>query len=911
MGNLAEGILRLLSLLLVFLLGFFSFFGVLLGVGLFAYKGLTYDRLVAWGIALPSTDEVIQNPEVSLTSMTIEKAIEEVSKVRAYGTEVTIDFLIERYGLVLPDDVLTYLPEALRSAPLSTLFTRDGILEVLHGIPVSMTYGLIPDGVLSPAAKDALSDKTFGDIIDHDLEYLLGDVRLGYLLAPLGVTYTYENGVYVEQYADPQNPTVLEVLAPLRVGEVLVNLKNQSDLLAVVSEDIGDALISQLLGPLSETNPIIGGILDGRTLNDIIVKDETTGEYSVNVFTLISNRTVGDLLGYEPVYYGGDPSTFIVGWTDGGTPVTGAILGLCFCNLGQIDSLGAFDYTAVLDGYYLGYALGCEATFDSEGNIVRWTQYGDAVAPYYRNLVFMTAAEVLSGDGLTPEAIFEGIYIGELMNAERVIDPLTGDVSWEKGGEKLTGVEAVMADKLVTDVMDGDLGTDDISIASILGLRSEELTVYPKDSDTPLLNADGDPVTRTVWIDEKTGAEADHILGAIASCSIDTISSVISTLKIGDVTGNFSAPRSGNPEKTDVYSGEIGTTAGGEKVYFATKATGVLKSLTDAPINDLSSAVDEIKIGDAMNFYEDDDGAWYEDADKTPLTGIQKVIAPKKIKELNTVMDEMVIGDAMNFYEDDDGAWYEDADKTPLTGIQKVIAPKKINELNTAMNDIKIGEIIGWTYVDGNPGYWLSSVDPVVPASGIMLNFADLTVNEMSDSEKVSNAVKNAKIGDAMGYYEDKNPSVWYTDATMTEKPSGIMGILADSKISEVQDKINETKIGELMGYYKNPDDNMWYEKETDEKPVSKIMNKISDAKLGTVGGVMDTLTLGDVLDDSAFAPPASGEIPSFFYLLRYTPDNGGETVFQGDIPVVQIGNACNQTFEFIQANPQVLTPAP
>jgi len=915
MGSLADGLLRLLSLLLVFLLGFFSFVGILAGVGLIAYKGVTYDRLVKWGgkfgLELPSTEAVIQNPEVSLTSMTIEQAIAEVSKVKSYGTEVTIDFLLTRYGIVLPQEVLSYLPAALREAPLATLFTKDGILEVLDGVPVSLIFDIIPDGVLSPAAKAELSDKTFGDVIDHDLEYLLGDVRIGYLMAPLGITYEYVDGVYVEQYADPSNPTVLEVVAPLRLGEVLVNIKNKSDLIAVVSEDIGNALLSQLFGPLASVNPLITDILGDYALNDIIVKDEETGEYDVNVFKLISNRQVGEILGYEPVYHNGDSSSFIEGWLENGEPLSGPKLGLAFCNLGEIDSITNLDYVSILDGFYVGYALSCVPTFDEDGNIIAWTQDGGEPEVYYKNVVGKTAGALIS-DGITPETLLEGIYIGELMGATPVRDPLTDEIDhWEKDGKTMTGVESVMADKLVSDVMNGEIGMDDISLSTVLGLRSEVYTVYLDGETTPMLDDGGNPITRTVWVDEETGDEADHILGAIANCSIDNISSIISTLTIGDVTGNFSLPKPGYPDEKIVYSGKIDT-VGGEKVYVVEKATGVLKALTDSPVNDISGAIDSVKIGDAMGLYEGDDSVWYKDAACTvPETGIQKALAPKTIGTIGDAMDDILVGDAMGYYYDEVGdKWYQDdAHTLAVTGIQKVLAPKKIGEIGGAMDEIKIGEIMGWEYITADPmdKHWISGYDASeneIPASGIMLNFADLTVNEMSDTDKVSGAVQNAKIGDAMGYYEDKSvsPSVWYTNSSKTAQPTGIMGVLADTKLSEVDTKINSTEIGTLMGNYQNPMDGKWYSDKSYSTPVTpQIMNKISDATLTNVGAVMNSLTLGDVLDNSCFEDDTE-----FLYYLRWQdPIEGWK--YRGEIPIDQMGNACNTTFSYVLGDPIVL----
>ena len=131
-------VVRLIVLILVFLLGFLSCAGAIVGVAYYAYKNVSVDT---FGI---NTDEYIdrEGAEVVLPSMTLEGLVNEYFAVSSLGDEVSIDFLVDRYGLLLPENVDGAIPDTIRVMPLTTVFSEEGVHEVLKCFYIGQFLGL-------------------------------------------------------------------------------------------------------------------------------------------------------------------------------------------------------------------------------------------------------------------------------------------------------------------------------------------------------------------------------------------------------------------------------------------------------------------------------------------------------------------------------------------------------------------------------------------------------------------------------------------------------------------------------------------------------------------------------------------------------------------------------------------------
>ncbi|MBQ8584142.1 MAG: hypothetical protein IJ488_06000 [Clostridia bacterium] len=140
-------VVRLIVLILVFLLGFLSCAGAIVGVAYYAYKNVSVDT---FGI---NTDEYIdrEGAEVVLPSMTLEGLVNEYFAVSSLGDEVSIDFLVDRYGLLLPENVDGAIPDTIRVMPLTTVFSEEGVHEVLKCFYIGNFIGLESEEIVDAA----------------------------------------------------------------------------------------------------------------------------------------------------------------------------------------------------------------------------------------------------------------------------------------------------------------------------------------------------------------------------------------------------------------------------------------------------------------------------------------------------------------------------------------------------------------------------------------------------------------------------------------------------------------------------------------------------------------------------------------------------------------------------------------
>ena len=225
MRGTATVLTKVLALLLSFILGFVSFAGILFGAGYFVYSTLSIDTLNQYGAGIETEDFIDPDAEISLTAMTIQGLIEEIQALSDLGETVNIDMLIERYGLILSEDVDKAIPPSLRDVPLANLFGENGMEILLENIEVDYILSLIPEGIITDPMIESMHGKTLAHIVEMDMGYLFNGVDLGFIV---GVTYVKNEatGEYEVVFEDPDNPTFLELLAPLDIGAVLSQDEN-------------------------------------------------------------------------------------------------------------------------------------------------------------------------------------------------------------------------------------------------------------------------------------------------------------------------------------------------------------------------------------------------------------------------------------------------------------------------------------------------------------------------------------------------------------------------------------------------------------------------------------------------------------------------------------------------------------
>ena len=297
---------RIVALCLAFVLGFFSAFGAIAGGIYLAYSKISVDKINEWcedlniGFRIP-TDKIV-NPDADkpITSLTMQALLQEVQTIK--DSTFTLNQMIERYGLILPEDIVDKVPDPIMNGiPFTALFSAEGVDTIMENVTVTDVLAMIPEdiagSIVSDPMRDALSDNTLADIVEMNMGHIFNGIELGYIT---GVHYEKnEDGTYYVVLEDPDNPTIMELIAPLDLGGILTAVSNgEGDVFEVIDHSIGDVAIKSLLGSFMSEVMALSNIIGEATLGDLLVENEETGRYELDIMVLMKDKQIGLLLGY-------------------------------------------------------------------------------------------------------------------------------------------------------------------------------------------------------------------------------------------------------------------------------------------------------------------------------------------------------------------------------------------------------------------------------------------------------------------------------------------------------------------------------------------------------------------------------------------------------------------------------------
>ena len=739
---------RIVALCLAFVLGFFSAFGAIAGGIYFAYSSVSLEKLNEWseklfGQGIPLDEFVDQEADTPATSLTIQDLLSEIQQIKA--DKLTLEKMIEKYGLIIPQDVIDKMPTpVLNEIPFSLLFSEEGVELMMQKVTVADIIAMIPEDIASSLnsdpAREAFSDNTLAEVVEKDIGYIFDGVQLGYIT---GVTYVLdENGVYQPVMEDPDNPTLVEIVAPLDLGGILSAVASgEGDVLEVIENSIGDVAINSIFGTFMSDIAMLSNLLGEATLADVIVANPDTNKYEIDIMKAMDGRKVGSLLGYTEVETT-DPETLEVSY-------------------GWIDDNGS----------------------DVKGISAKLSE----------------------------------IYIVDFMNGTASIDTLM----------------------------------DDLIIADVLGYeKSEKLPAFMHD------NLENQIILETdikIWYSD--GAPADKMMNAFADKTVTELGNSISDLLLAEILGYCMY-------NGEWYLWEVQSVNGSDAIVLS-PGTPIMSEIADTPIGDMSNIEDEIReieIGILLGYESicDEDGEhlfWStgvdENGEHIEPSGITATIADLTIKELSdgdtlqTTIDDTTIADVMGYTKNsEDGKWYKDG--AEVTGPMAALAESKVGELSNDMNTMSIGKLIGHTPIyttdsEGNEIFSHWEDDEGNPVEGVMGAFVDLSIEDMKDNEKVTNAIQDVQVSDALGLkYID---GVWYNSDGVT-KTTGIMSAIADVKIKDLSDEMQNVTVGEMLGLYEK--DGVLYD--SDDKEASSVVVALADTSVGNLNSGLNTLKVGEIL---------------------------------------------------------------
>ena len=932
--KVSRGFLKFLALFLVFIIGFLSCAGTLVLGGWHIYKNVSYEKLQSWGLPLPSADQLLDShADVRLTSLSMEQLLAEIQVLSTLGDRLSVELLVQRYGVKLPEPIESLLPPALMEVSLQTLFSPSGIQYVLDNTETEFLFAFLPEGILSEPAKDAIREYKLSTLMGGDFSALLQNVKIGYFL---GVTYEKRgDGDYELVYADPASPTVMELIAPLSLGKVLDAVSGGGDVLAVVKADIGDCELSALLGGVEEP---MASLFEGKTLGDLIVPDSETGMYKVDMEALTDNVLLGDLMGYEPIKDDPNDPDRITGWMSGDAELSALENVMADIALSEIMS-DEFDITDTLGDLYLGEIMGYEKVeqvalaeddaptyvwyekeLDPEGNRVPLAGIDKAIAG-------ICLGDVLNGGENVITDAFSDLYLGEIMDYEK------GDASTDADGkvtykcyEKtadgrvcITGINDAVANILLGDLLSNEEYeiTDAFSSLYLGEVMGYEKGAASTDADGNVTytwyeeNSDGDKVA----IDGINKSIANVCLGDLLSDDEYSVTDAFSDLYLGEIIGYEKGAASTDADGNVTYTW-YEEDSDGIKIVI----DGIDKAIANIPLDDLlnneeyeiTDAFSDLYLGEVMGYEKGELKAeatqdapaqyvWTEDGER--VSGIKEKFSNYILSDVingtaDISADDMYLYEVMDLHKKVYPAyaangtllshytvWYEDeACTTPAASIFGALAELTVADLESELPGIFIGSVIGMVQVQGT-WYEVSDVMTrdadggeeayveLTPAEGIMISFADLSIDDMSHDDLVRGAVNDITLADALGLTQGENgkyydvditaagvtyeDGVYKKDGTVIEPVSGIMTQLADKKVGSLTTEVDQIYIGEVMGWVlvdesdpKNPAS--WEDENGD--PVKGVMSSFAGLTVkqmsseGEVQNAVKTLTLADAL---------------------------------------------------------------
>ena len=381
----------------------------------------------------------------------------------------------------------------------------------------------------------------------------------------------------------------------------------------------------------------------------------------------------------------------------------------------------------------------------------------------------MGLKDLFSKDGVVE--LLSDLYFGKIFGYEKKDDPSAAEkFIWvDENGKKVVGVNSVLADITVGELLDGGIPTqkimDELSVGDLMELEAKEnLPIYIENANGDLIPAEGiDPIV--VWYNG-SGEQVASIIGVLANKSVNDLATGIDDIALGDVFGTVAYL--GKSYTYDVKRTD-------HEFIVLTEAESIVGELSDLTIEQLSGSeltdrVNDMQIADLLGYKQDAEGVWKDSNDKE-LNAIMARLAASTVGTINETVDSLTYAEIAELVAvDENGDVIEDTEnyEGELTWFEK-------------------------GYVKGG--------ESNKKADSIMVSLAELSVSQMSDSDKISDAVKGIVIGDAMGYVKDGD--VWYTDDTKTKKASNIIAILADSTVGNMNSRVDTITFAEIAGLEK------------------------------------------------------------------------------------------------------------
>ena len=428
------------------------------------------------------------------------------------------------------------------------------------------------------------------------------------------------------------------------------------------------------------------------------------GSLVIDPAQLISGMTIGEVMGYTPVYKLdtlGEPTDEIDYWCDADkNRVTGFLASIAG------EEIASLENGSLMSKLSLGDALG----YYYDGS--DWYESSAVGAAKVGGIMGVLANQKIDQLG----AAIDGVYIGEILGYSKHGEDWYEVYIEEDSSEnvKASGIMAAFAGLTVADMSRADT----VSAAMNKVTLGDALGYYYDGSD---------------WY-ESSDADAEKvggIMGVLADKKIDQLGSAIDGVYIGEILGYSKH----GEDWYEVYIEEDSS----ENV----KASGIMAAFAGLTVADMSradtvsAAMNKVTLGDALGYYYDGSD-WYEssDADAEKVGGIMGSLASEKIGGLSSKLESARIGELLG-YTNDGGTWYDGTKE--VTPIINKICNATFETLNATLEHLTLGDI--FTEEQLSSGF-------LALLGGDLASRKAIELSTVPD--EATSALQNAKIGTLM-----------------------------------------------------------------------------------------------------------------------------------------------------------------
>ncbi len=780
---------KLAIFLLAFFLGIIVAFGSIVGVLYYGVSGLTLNKLKGLTGINVGDQYFDASGTVDVRDLSVLKMIEEFNRLSTKASDTTIEGMIKYYGLILSEETKASIPEGVMKMTFEEL-AADPVSAVLNNVTMGNVLSLSGMPLFGERGGEVVKDRPITLLLEGDYSQLLEGLYLGDALED--VTIELDAAGNPKAIFDPsaEVTAIQKAIALLDLGKLGKGIE-EGNLQAPLIEALGTVPLNELME--SGEDSFITDAIEDKTLGDVLHADETGGM--------------------------------------------------------------VFDINGVMNDLYLGSFLGYDPKYDEDGTLLYFYKMdGTVEAPatgIYKALAPIKVGELSSGDVELMEEL-DAVYLGEILEytqgalTEDATDDQPAKYAWSHkadGSEPVTGIDLTLANLTIGTLTSGHI---DMEVLGINELPLYEVLGYEQ-------RADGN------WYpsSDPGAVPASSALAAMMQLEVGNIGTEMESLYVGELMGFDKVLLRLSDGKYIPYDEAV---------------------LTEHPTEYELAFMKKNEAGE----YDPDD---LDDPSEVP-TGVVKTFVTMKISELsddsaiNESVQNLQIGDAMGYtYDEDTGKWL-DASKNPASGIIAALAGTTVSGLDSRIDALYIGEVIGFDKVllrlsDGeyipydeallteHPAeYELAFVkknaageydpddlaDPSEVPTGIMAAFAGMTMSDMEDSAKISAAVQDVKVGDAMGYSYNEDDGKWYKDDAYTTPVEGLFGTLANEPVKSLDSAVKKVKVGDAMGYYYDETEGLWYTDSTKATRVDGLFAALAGQEVQNMSAEVDKIYLGQVM---------------------------------------------------------------